>query len=191
MTVPNTECTIDFEGTCPDFVPVCGASFSGGDGCLFEGLEFCYSSGFFAYKVTPAAPLTITLSGNLTSLELFFSHQGVGASGTMHFFDAEVGGNEVGIPLATTGDCNVVMPPVQLLSFPTPVRRIDVSASGGPFDAVWIDDFHVNPVQPCPADLNGDGSVGILDLRQGTSVVARRPPVEICCRCPSCGKRST
>ena len=136
---------------------------SGGDGCLFEGLEFCYSSGFFAYKVTPAAPLTITLSGNLTSLELFFSHQGA-ASGEMRFFDAVVGGNEVGTPLATNGDCLVAMPPMQLLSFPTPVRRIEVTASGGRFDAVWIDDFHVNPVPPCPADLDGTGDVGILDL---------------------------
>ncbi len=158
------DCTIDFEENCPDFAPVCGASFSGGDGCLFEGLEFCYSSGFFAYKVTPAAPLTITLSGDLTSLDLFFAHQGVGASGTMHFFDAEVGGNEVGIPLATNGDCDVVMPPMHLLSFPTPVRRIEVTASGGRFDALWIDDFHVNPVPPCSADLDSSGDVGILDL---------------------------
>ena len=157
------ECTIDFEGTCPNVVPVCGASFSGGDGCLFEGLKFCYSSGFFAYKVTPAAALTITLSGNLTSLELFFSHQGA-ASGEMRFFDAVVGGNEVGPPLATNGDCLAAMPPMQLLSFPTPVRRIEVTASGGAFTAVWIDDFHVNPVLPSPADLNADGCVDSKDL---------------------------
>ena len=156
------ECTIDFEGTCPNVVPVCGASFSGGDGCLFEGLKFCYSSGFFAYKVTPAAALTITLSGNLTSLELFFSHQGA-ASGEMRFFDAVDGGNEVGPPLATNGDCLAAMPPMQLLSFPTPVRRIEVTASGGAFTAVWIDDFHVNPVLPSPADISGPAGPGFPD----------------------------
>ncbi len=157
------ECTIDFElPPCPDAAPVCGASFSGGSSCLFEGLKFCYSSGFFAYKVTPAAPLTITLSGNLTSLELFFSHQGA-ASGEMRFFDAVVGGNEVGPPLATNGDCLVAMPPMQLLSFPTAVRRIEVTASGRAFTAVWIDDFHVNPVLPSPADISGPGGPGVSD----------------------------
>ncbi|MCH7995261.1 MAG: hypothetical protein IIB57_12570 [Planctomycetes bacterium] len=69
------ECTIDFEGDCPETMSVCDAMFDGGDGCLFEGLFFCYSSGAFSYKVTLAPPLTTTLLGDLYSLEVFFAGQ--------------------------------------------------------------------------------------------------------------------
>ncbi len=155
------ECTIDFEATCPDAATVCGASFSGGNSCAFELLMFCYSSGFFSYKVTPISPLRITLGDDLVSLELFFTHQGGAASGEMRFFDSPVGGSEVGSPLMTNGDCLVVMHPLQTVSFCTPVRRIEVTATGG---AVWIDDFHVNPPDPCPTDVNGDGNTNVLDL---------------------------
>ena len=41
----------------------------------------------------------------------------------------------------------------------SPGRR--VTATGG---AVWIDDFHVNPPDPCPTDVNGDGNTNVLDL---------------------------
>ncbi len=157
--LPN--CNIDFEVSCPDLAPVCGASFSGGNSCAFEFLFFCYSSGLFSYKITPPSPLTITLSGDLNSLRLFFVHQGAGASGEMRFFDAVLGGNEVGLPLATNGDCLVVMHPLQLVEFTTPVRRIEVTATGALLTAVWIDDFHVNP---CPTDITGDGTTNVLDL---------------------------
>ncbi len=158
------DCIIDFElPPCPDAAAVCGASFSGGSSCLFEGLFFCYSSGLFSYKITPATPLTITLDDDLNRLELFFAHQGAGASGEMRFFDSVLGGNEVGLPLATNGDCLVVMHPLQAVTFSTPVRRIEVTATGGALEAVWIDDFHVNPL-PCPTDINGDFVTNVLDL---------------------------
>ena len=157
------DCTIDFElPPCPDAAAVCGASFSGGSSCLFEGLLFCYSSGLFSYKITPATSLmTITLADDLNKLELFFTHQGFGASGEMRFFDSVVGGIEILPPLATNGDCLVVMHPLQSVEFTTPVRRIEVTATGGALTAVWIDDFHVNP---CPTDITGDGSTDVLDL---------------------------
>ena len=157
------DCNIDFDlPPCPDAATVCGASFSGGSSCLFEGLLFCYSSGLFSYKITPTtSPLTITLDDDLNRLELFFTHQGAGASGEMRFFDSVLGGNEVGLPLATNGDCLVVMHPLQSVEFTTPVRRIEVTATGALLTAVWIDDFHVNP---CPTDITGDGTTNVLDL---------------------------
>lgn len=138
-------CTIDFDTSCPNAGAVCGASFSGGGGCLVEGLTGCYSTGLFAYKVQAATPLTITLDDDLTSLRLFFAHQGPGASGTMKFFDAAVGGNEVNAPgLTTNGDCLLSMPDPQTITFDAPVRRIEVTATNGALEAVWIDTFEVN-----------------------------------------------
>ncbi|MCH7704894.1 MAG: hypothetical protein IIB61_07270 [Planctomycetes bacterium] len=139
------DCTIDFEFDCPDAAPVCGADFDGGQTCIFAGLPFCYSSGFFSYGVTDATPLTIQLSGDMTSLDVFFASQGPGPVGEMRFFDAPVGGNEVGLPLTTNGDCLLLMPAMQLVSFDAPVRRVEVTVTGG---TVWIDDFRVNPLPP-------------------------------------------
>ncbi len=138
-------CTIDFDGACPNAGAVCGASFGGGGGCLVEGLANCYSTGLFSYKVQAASPLTITLDDDLTSLRLFFVHQGAGASGTMRFFDAAVGGNEVNAPgLVTNGDCLLSMPDPQEITFDAPVRRIEVTAANGALEAAWIDTFEVN-----------------------------------------------
>ncbi len=143
------------------WVPVCGAEFAGGNGCAFEALQFCYSSGVFSYKTLPGVPLTITLSGDLNTLEVFFVHQ-TGSSGTMRFFDAIVGGTEILPPLVTNGNCLLLMPTKQFITFSTPVRRIEVTATGGPLNSVWIDDFRVNA--PCQEDVNGDGTVNVLDL---------------------------
>lgn len=175
------ECIIDFEVGCPNDAAQCGATFSGGGGCIFEGLAFCYSTGLFSYKITqPSSPLTITLDDDLMSLRVFFVHQGVGASGTMRFFDALVGGNEVNAPgLVTNGDCLPAMQATQEIIFDTPVRRIEVTAAGGPLEAVWIDTFHVNPIEllgmPIPA-VSQWGivvMVGII-LVAGTAAFRRR-----------------
>ena len=79
----------------------------------------------------------------------------------MRFFDAVVGGNQVGAPLLTNGDCLPGMPPNQTVSFSSNVRRMEVTAVGGPLDAVWIDDFRVNH---CLADSDGSGTVDVGDL---------------------------
>ena len=52
-------CTENMDVTCPDAAPACGATFSGGNSCLVEGLGNCYSTGVFSYKVTQAAPLSL------------------------------------------------------------------------------------------------------------------------------------
>ncbi len=137
--LPN--CSINFDSSCPDVTPECGATFNGGDSCVVEGLTGCYSSGAFSYKVTPSSPLTITLSDDLNNLSVFFAHQAAAGAGTMTFFDAS--GQPVGTPLTTNGPCESgPMPPKQMQCLSSPVRRIGVTASGG---AVWIDDFEVNP----------------------------------------------
>ncbi|MHC5114705.1 MAG: hypothetical protein ACYTGP_09785 [Planctomycetota bacterium] len=151
-------CSISFEtGDCP---PQCGATFTGGLGCLFEGLAFCYSGGLFSYKVNDANPLTITFSDDVNAIRTFWAHQGPTASGTMTFFDAVVGGNQVGSGLPTNGNCLALMPPTQTVNFTTPVRRIEVTSSGG---VSWIDDFQVNP---CLADLSLNGAVDFADILQ-------------------------
>lgn len=156
------DCTIDFEGACPNAGAQCGASFSGGGGCIFAGLPFCYSSGLRSYQVTQASPVTITLSDSISRLDVFFSEQGT-AAGAMRFFDAVAGGNEVGSPLITNGNCLSFMPDMQLVSFLAPVRRIEVevtSASG----TVWIDDLRLNPPNACPTDTNDDLTTNVDDL---------------------------
>ncbi len=154
-------CTITFDAGCPNAGEMCGAFFDGGSGCEFAGLKFCYSTGIFSYRVDPATPLTIELSGNLLQLEVFFANVGP-SSGEMHFFNAE--GKEVGIPLETNGDCLLIMPPDQMQVFEDAVRTIEVTATDG---EVYIDTFTVILEQvPAPADFDGDCDVGAFDLAQ-------------------------
>ena len=119
------DCTIDFEGTCPDTVGQCGASFAGGNGCVVAGLPFCYSCGVFGYEVPPGETLTIDLEGKVAKLEVFFAAAGPG-SGQMTFLDAE--GFPVDSPITTNGDCSAAMPPLQVVSFSRPVRNVVVEA---------------------------------------------------------------
>ncbi len=130
---PPSTCTIDMDTTCPNVTPMCGASFSGGAGCFFEGKLGCYASGLKSYKVQSGQTLTLDLSPGIMGIEVFFAAEGA-ASGTMTFRDAK--GAVVGTPLATNGNCLVSMPPNQQASFPVPVERIEVTASGG---TVWVD----------------------------------------------------
>ena len=134
-------CTENMDVTCPDAAPACGATFSGGNSCLVEGLGNCYSTGLFSYKVTQATPVTIDFSADVNEIETFFAAEVGTVSGTMRFFDAD--GFEVDSPLTTNGCGGVVMPPSQSVTFSRPVRRIDVTATG--IGDVWIDTFTVNP----------------------------------------------
>jgi hypothetical protein len=141
---PLATCTETMDSTCPDTAPECaGVSFSGGLGCQVEGLGNCYESGVFSYKVTPAAPATISFSGGVDSLEVFFAHEVVTVTGIMSFFDA--GGLPVDTPITSLGPCGPggSMPANQVLNFSRPVYRIDVIAVGS--GDVWIDSLTVNP----------------------------------------------
>jgi hypothetical protein len=133
-------CIIDFETGCPDAGAQCGASFAGGTGCRIAGLPFCYSTGVFAYEIGPAATTTITLDGDLWSLDVFFASGGPG-QGSMTFFDAA--GDQVDAPLLTNGDCSLAMPLPQRVNFSRPVRRIVVE-NGGPSN-IYVDTFSINP----------------------------------------------
>ena len=166
---------IDFEGACPDQGELCGAIFDGGSGCVIDFLPFCYSSGLFSYRIDPGSPLTISLSGDLLSLELFFANV-TGSSGEMHFFNAD--NVEIGTPLDTNGACDVFMPKMQLQVFDEPVRFIEVSATGV---QVYIDDFSINPgVEPPLGDLDGDCVVGVKALRILLGAWGPCPPKEDC-----------
>lgn len=133
------ECTISFDGACPDAAAQCGARFSGGNGCVTIGVGSCYSTGAFSYELDPGDTVEIELSGDLDALRTFFAARG-GGQGTMRFFDAN--GGEVGSPLRTNGDCMAAMPPAQTVSFATPVRSIEVTTAGG---SAFIDTLVVNP----------------------------------------------
>lgn len=130
---PPSTCTIDMDTSCPDVTPMCGASFSGGAGCFFEGKPGCYASGLKSYKVQSGQTLTIDLSPAVMAVDVFFAAEGA-ATGTMTFRDAM--GAVVGMPLATNGNCLASMPARQQASFPVPVESIEVTASGG---TVWVD----------------------------------------------------
>jgi len=135
-------CTIDFDSSCPNTGNgQCGAFFQGGGGCFIAGLPGCYNTGFKAYRITPpSSPLTITLSGDLNTLDVFFARQTGTSAGTMTFLDAQ--GQPVGTPASAIGACGTTMPPRLSLSFPTPVRSISVVCSAG---TAWIDTFEINP----------------------------------------------
>jgi len=136
--LPN--CTINFDLTCPNIGGECGATFTGGLGCVFAGLLGCYDTGNKAYMVTPATPLTITLIGDMNTLNVFFANQDALSAGTMTFFD---GSNiQVGSPLSAVGACALAMPTSQSLTFASPVRSITVTATSG---TLWIDTFEINP----------------------------------------------
>ncbi len=156
---PLPPCTIEFDTACPNADEICGALFTGGSGCVIDFLPFCYSSGLFSYRIDPGSLLTISLSGDLVSLEVFFANI-TGSSGEMHFFNADE--VEIGTPLVTNGECEVFMPKIQSRVFDEPVRFIEVSATGG---RVYIDDFSINPgFEPPLGDLDGDCVVGVKDL---------------------------
>ena len=156
---PLPPCTIEFDMACPNADEICGALFTGGSGCVIDFLPFCYSSGLFSYRIDPGFPLTISLSGDLVSLEVFFANV-TDTSGEMDFFDADK--NQVGEPLTTNGNCAQIMPDMQLVVFDVPVRFIEVTATGG---QVYIDGFSVNPgFEPPLGDLDGDCVVGVKDL---------------------------
>ena len=138
---PLPDCQIDFDsGCCPDATPECGASFSGGNSCVVAGLPFCYDTGIFGYEVLPAQTLTISFSGDVVKLDVFFG--GGGPDGGQMLFFSEFD-QPVGSALTTNGDCSVAMPPTQIESFVVPVRKIEVTATGA--NAVYIDSLHVNP----------------------------------------------
>jgi cysteine-rich repeat protein len=134
---PLPDCTVSFDTSCPNAAPVCGASFSGGAGCVNTGS--CAQTPPRAYEVYSGPPLTITLSGDLNRLQVMFSGY-AGSSGVMTFRDAQ--GVQVDAPLYTNGNCQSGPPPLQLRTFSRPVRSIQVIALSSP---VWIDSFHVNP----------------------------------------------
>jgi hypothetical protein len=130
-------CTINFDSGCPNATAQCGASFTGGLGCIVAGLPNCYASGSRSYRADANNPVTITIPSGILEIEVFFAHSGAGTQGFMTFFDAVTGGNQVGAQIVTNGDCNGPMPPLQSQAFPSAVRRIDVDISGG--GDVWID----------------------------------------------------
>ena len=136
-------CTIDFDGiTCPNSAPECAATFNGGLGCQSVGALFCYASGTMSYRVDANSPLTITLSSGVVEIDVFFAHR-AGSTGTITFFDAVAGGNTVGVPINTAGDCGVAMPNNVNQVFSTAVWRIEVDVTGG--GDVWIDDLTLTP----------------------------------------------
>ncbi len=129
-------CTINFDGVCPNSSSLCGATFSGGLGCVVAGLPFCYDTGSRAYRANGGNPVTAAVPNGISAIVVFFAHTG-SASGTMRFFDAVSGGNMVGTPITTNGNCGAAMPPRQSRTFSSAVRRIEVSVSGS--GDVWID----------------------------------------------------
>jgi hypothetical protein len=137
-TAPPSTCTVDMDASCPDAGPVCGATFAGGSGCLFEGKAGCYDSGVKSYKVAAGQTLTISLAPGIVGLEVFFVAEGE-ATGTMTFRDGT--GTPVGAGLTTNSNCLASMPPRQQTAFPVPVETIEVTASGG---VVWVDSFAVS-----------------------------------------------
>ncbi len=133
-------CTINFDNSCPTLNAECGATFSGGGGCLQVGLGFCYDTGLRAYQAQSSGTVTIALDPPITAINVFFAFTG-GGMGTMTFFDAPTGGNGVGTPITTNGDCGVFMPDRQAQTFNTPVHRIEVTTGA----TAWIDTMELTP----------------------------------------------
>lgn len=135
---PLPTCTADFDASCPDAEAVCGVTAEGGGGCMTIGAASCYSSGAFAYQVTPESPVTLTFDGGVNRARLFFATRGAG-TGTIRFMDAA--GEVVGMA-DTAGDCSDAMPDPIAVELDGAAVRAEVTAEGA---NVWIDDFTVNP----------------------------------------------
>lgn len=147
--LPN--CAIRFDDSCPDDAPECGATFTGGEGCIVIGVPNCYSSGAFSYQIFQGDALTIVLADDLDGLSVFFAHQSAGGSGQMRFLD--VSGGQVDAPLQSGGPCDSgSMPPTQVLFFSRAVRAIEVDNTGQ--GNLWLDTFEVNP--PCTDSADCD-----------------------------------
>ena len=147
-------CVIDFDtgSACPDTTSVCGATFNGGLGCSDLNFPGCRTTGDRYYRIN-TGNLTISLSGDLTSLAVLFAGVGTG-TGQMKFFDANdnqvsgtVNGQHVSM-LVTNGNCKGgVTPPTQTIALDAPVRTVTVSNVTGELS---IDTFHINPLGTVP-----------------------------------------
>ena len=150
----SQECVITFDGTCPNAIKICGATFNGGQGCLRAGLSNCYTSGLQAYRVDATATLVVDLDVAITDLSIFFAHSG-SATGTMRFFDSAQGGSEVSSPLITNGNCGSLRPPDQTRSFSIPVWRIEVEVNGS--GSAWLDSMILTLDSPTPVQKTSWG----------------------------------
>ena len=138
---PLPECTMTFDdGMCPNAGEVCGATFTGGNGCIFAGLGLCYDTGLFGYELSAGDLMSIEFSGDVNTLDVFFATAGP-EEGTMLFFDGS--GAQVQPTAFTNGDCLMTMPPSQFFMFDTPVRSMLVQAH--PSNDLYLDTFHINP----------------------------------------------
>ena len=132
------ECTLTFDDVCPDTARVCSTRFRGGDGCVVDGLPFCYDSGILSYKVAAGDRSVIRFGAGVSEVEVFFAQAADGTPGQMTFFDAN--GLQVGPAIATNGNCSEVMPATQTLTFERPVIRVRVQA----FDTdVYLDSLRL------------------------------------------------
>lgn len=137
------DCTVDFDGTCPDVVAgECGAIFVSNGGCETPGDAQCVAAndGFRGIDNGGATNrIDIFLTGDLDTLETFLAPSG-GTSATMTFFDID--GNQVGTPLAIGADCATTAAANSPADLDTgAVRRIQVDGDAD----IFIDNFHVNP----------------------------------------------
>lgn len=69
-------CTLHFDTSCPTVAPECGATFSGGQGCVSASMGNCYHLGIRAYQVTTPDTLTVTLDPPISEILVFFAHTG-------------------------------------------------------------------------------------------------------------------
>ncbi len=137
---PLPACVIEFDASYPNVGEECGAMFAGGVGCVIDFLPFCYNSGDFSYRVNEGARASISLTGDIIALGVFFANV-EGSSGEMRFFNANR--KQIGEPLLTNGECEVGAADI-----------LRLFGAWGP----------CADCEDCPADLSGDCVVGAADI---------------------------
>jgi hypothetical protein len=137
------DCTIDFDGSCPDVVAgECGAIFVSNGGCETPDVAQCVDAtdGFRGIDNGGATNrIDIFLTGELDSLDTFLAPF-QGTSATMQFFALD--GALVGTPLAIGADCQGTAAIISTADLGAgAVRRIQVDGDAD----IFIDGFRTNP----------------------------------------------
>lgn len=146
------------------------ATLVGGTQGEVVGIGNLYDTGIRAWMFRTGESGAIQLESAITRLDVFFAHV-AGLSGTMQFFDS---GNSL-VGSINSLEADTAMPPIQELTFATPVTDVQISIAGDSgfvaIDSLSIEFAEVTEptVVPIPAALPL-----FVSALAGLSLAARR-----------------
>ena len=130
-------CTITMDAACPDTTDICGATFSGGDGCVDDSTGFCHDSGDKAYRIDDGQTVRIELADELNSWAWFLAATDGGVP-LITTYDRD------GVEISTSGqafECDTSTPPASSARPWRPVQTIEITGNGG---TTYLDSLKLN-----------------------------------------------